>query len=147
MAELIDDGWCFACGKHNPHGLHLTFQPTENGARTTFIAERWHQGYQGMAHGGVVFTLLDETVAYAVVYRYGPAATGDFQARIRRPCPLGVPLEVEAWVVHQRQRMVECQAKITEPGGKVVAEATARFMLNGAPPSAVVPRVDGDAII
>lgn len=129
MPELVDDGWCFACGKHNPHGLHLSFEPTENGARGTFTAERRHQGYQGIAHGGIVFTLLDESIAYAVAFKHGPAATGEFQARIRRPCPIGVPLTMEAWIVRQRQRMVEAQSRITEPDGKVVAEATAKFIL------------------
>jgi len=148
MPELVDDGWCFACGKLNPYGLHLVFKPTESGARATFIAERHHQGYQGIAHGGIVFTLLDESIAYAIAYKYGLGATGEFNARIRRPCPVGVPLTVEAWVIRQRQRLVEAQSRLTDPEGRLIAEASAKFMLS--PEGTSLPashRLDADAII
>ena len=52
---------CFVCGRDNPIGLHLHFQ--DNGvdevtAEFTILPE--FQGYPGIAHGGVIMSILDE---------------------------------------------------------------------------------------
>ncbi|MCL4458991.1 MAG: PaaI family thioesterase [Chloroflexi bacterium] len=86
----VNDGWCFACGPHNPIGLHLNFQPVSDGVATIFTPQRQHQGYQGIMHGGLVATLLDEAVTYAIAHKFGMAVTGELTTRLHRPVPVAL---------------------------------------------------------
>ena len=55
--------WCFACGRLNPCGLKLAFEESDDTYITHFTGEPEHQGYDGIMHGGIVSTLLDEIMA------------------------------------------------------------------------------------
>src|SRR5665213_2147558 len=59
---------CFVCGPDNPRGLRLAFQTNESGEMTAeWIPEPEMEGYQGIVHGGIVSTVLDEAMAKAVL--------------------------------------------------------------------------------
>lgn len=51
---------CFVCGKDNPIGLNITFFKDKDKIRAEFIPESKHQGYKGIVHGGILFSILDE---------------------------------------------------------------------------------------
>jgi hypothetical protein len=66
--ELRVEGNCFACGSRNPQGLHLCFETGPDGC----VAAPWQpspifQGYEGIIHGGIISTVLDEAMAKAVI--------------------------------------------------------------------------------
>ena len=124
--------WCFACGKDNPKGLHLQFEWAEEGSRyqTTFVAGPEHQSYNGLIHGGIVSTLLDEVMGGYVYEKTGhPAFTARLEVRFRQPTPIGVPITVGAVVEKQRGRLYEMRSEVRLPDGTVTAEAQARVML------------------
>ena len=56
---------CFACGKDNPVGLKLKIVKDGDEARGEFIVSEFYQGWRGYVHGGIIFTILDEAMAYA----------------------------------------------------------------------------------
>jgi len=58
-------GNCFVCGEKNPGGLQLSFQIDEEKQtlKTIFVGKPVFQGYDGIVHGGIVSTLLDEAMA------------------------------------------------------------------------------------
>ena len=59
-----DDHMCFACGSHNPHGLHLVFTPHgAHGLRSEYTPTKTYQGYRDRVHGGFLGLLLDEVMA------------------------------------------------------------------------------------
>jgi len=61
MIKQPNSRMCFACGLENPAGLHLHFY--DNGVdevAAEFTIQPDHQGYPGVAHGGVVAAILDE---------------------------------------------------------------------------------------
>jgi acyl-coenzyme A thioesterase PaaI-like protein len=63
---------CFACGVPgtNAHGLGLVFEETPNGARAEFTLPEGFRSYPGFLHGGVVAAVLDETLAYASLFKH-----------------------------------------------------------------------------
>lgn len=128
--RYVDDDWCFGCGHNNPIGLHLEFDATEDGVRAIFVPQRNHQGFRGMLHGGLMMTLLDEAIAWAVTAKYGPGVTGELRTRIRNFGEIGKPLTVVGRVTRKRMRMVEGESAIIDSSGAVVAEAAAKFMLS-----------------
>jgi hypothetical protein len=56
---------CFACGKDNPVGLKLKIVKDGDEARGEFTVSEFYQGWRGYVHGGIIFTILDEAMAYA----------------------------------------------------------------------------------
>ncbi|MGH2486393.1 MAG: PaaI family thioesterase, partial [Ktedonobacterales bacterium] len=53
---------CFACGQRNDIGLRLVFRREGEVIVTEYTPDARYQGFPGVAHGGVIATLLDETM-------------------------------------------------------------------------------------
>lgn len=116
---------CFACGKENPVGLKLRFEKNGDEARSEFIIGEQYQGWRGYVHGGIIFTILDEAMAYA----YWPeikGVTAKTEVRIRQPVPIGVPLTVMGRVIKKTRKLFTANAEITLRDGTVLAESTAQ---------------------
>jgi|SRR5690554_143661 len=125
---LRDDGYCFACGEHNQQGLHLTFTENPDHSITThFTPERNHQGYQGVLHGGIISTLLDEVMAQAFIARQIPAVTAKIEVRFKKTVPLGLHLIATAQIGEEKTRLYTATAKLTNDSGTVYATAKALF--------------------
>lgn len=126
--QLRSDSFCFACGKDNPFGLHLTF--TEEGE--DYVC-RWHpqpqhQGWSAILHGGLVSTVLDETMTWRLVSRGINVVTAELTVRLKAPTPLDQELTIRGRVVGQRRRLYEVEGEIHLPDGTVTATATGKFM-------------------
>ncbi|HEY3379823.1 MAG TPA: PaaI family thioesterase [Armatimonadota bacterium] len=132
--DFVADHMCFACGEDNPIGLKLTFTQDGDAYVTTFIADRVYQGYEGVVHGGILATLLDEIMARYVWVKAGPAATARLEIRYRRPAPTGCPIEVRGWITAERRngRVFETAAVARLADGAILAEATGLVMRTGA---------------
>jgi acyl-coenzyme A thioesterase PaaI-like protein len=63
---------CFVCRKNDPNGLQLSFEIDEERKilKSTFIASPTFQGRDGIVHGGIISTLLDEAMA-KLIYELG----------------------------------------------------------------------------
>jgi acyl-coenzyme A thioesterase PaaI-like protein len=119
---------CFGCGTENPIGLHLKFR-RENGARAEFEPRPEYQGWDDTLHGGILLTMLDETLAYAALFEVGPAVTAEIAARIRRPAPLDRRYRLHGEVIKVRLGMIQARATIADDEGRVYAEASGKFMV------------------
>ena len=120
---------CFGCGTENPIGLRLRFERVDGGARAEFRPRPELQGWDGMLHGGIILTMLDETLAYATLFAVGPAVTATIEARLRRPAPLDQVYTLFGQVVRSRLGMVQARGQITDPNGQLIAEAEGKFMI------------------
>lgn len=128
----VDDGRCFACGPDNEIGLQLRFERSgEDGVRATTELRPQFQGWQGIAHGGVALSLLDEAMAHAAGAAGHRGVTASMNARFRKPVPLGVPLEIEGRVKWTRRNVLELEARVLDPSGTVLVEAEGRFVSQG----------------
>ncbi len=124
--EFVADQMCFACGRDNPFGLHLTFRDEGDMSVTTFVSVAAHQGYKGIVHGGLMATVLDEVMVRFVWQKYGSAATAKLEVRYRHPAPTETPIEVRGWITAVRHggRAFETAAEARLADGTVLAEAT-----------------------
>lgn len=125
MGLEIRHEWCFGCGKKNPIGMKLEFSEQEGRYSTTFMPRREHQGYDGIMHGGLVSTLLDEVMAGYIHQQGLNAVTARLEVRFRQPTPIGQLLTATAKVVSQRGNMYEVRGEIALPDGTVTAEGKA----------------------
>lgn len=121
---------CFACGAHNAYGLQLVFQQEGDAVTTEFTADLRYQGFPGVVHGGIVATLLDETLERVASLEGRWLMTGRIAVRFRRAVPIERPLRVVARAVDSRARMLVASATMTlaDQPGVVVAEAQGTFL-------------------
>lgn len=123
---------CFGCGPDNPIGLKLRFQTEEESVVCHFNLSDLYAGYPGFMHGGVIFSVLDEAMGWAV-YRLCSgilAITAKAEVRFLRPAPTGENLRVSAAVVSRERKLVTAKAAITRLNGTVVAESTATMVVS-----------------
>ncbi|HJW22207.1 MAG TPA: PaaI family thioesterase [Candidatus Limnocylindrales bacterium] len=124
---------CFACGELNEQGLRLVLHVTADGCWTeTTLAPRF-QGWESVAHGGIVTTLLDEVMAWSVIGRGTWGVTARISVAFRRPVPVGRPIRAEGVVVEDRRRTIRTSGRVLDAGtGEILAEGEGTFV--AAPP-------------
>jgi acyl-coenzyme A thioesterase PaaI-like protein len=120
---------CFVCGPQNAKGLQLRF---EMGADGEAIA-RWKpdsafEGAEGIIHGGIVSTVLDEAMSKAIAARGWKAFTCELRVRLRRHVTTGGTFTIRGWVVEKRKRRVLAEALLAGPEGDEYAHAWASFL-------------------
>mgnify|MGYP001277461808 FL=1 len=85
-----DDGHnCFVCGPHNAIGLRVKFQLDGDVCRGEFTPGRDHCGYDGITHGGILFSLLDDVMANWLYLKGLRCVTAKCEIRYRNPLPVG----------------------------------------------------------
>ncbi len=122
------DEYCFACGEKNPIGLHLSFNFDGEKITTKKILPKEFQGYDGTAHGGILSTMLDETMCKFISAKYNEkAVTGRLEIRYKYPTPVEQELKITAWQENQRKNIISMRSTVETQDGVVTAEATAKF--------------------
>ncbi|MDQ3613018.1 MAG: PaaI family thioesterase [Chloroflexota bacterium] len=128
--NIDTDHNCFGCGRLNQHGLRLSFVPHERGGvRTEFTPAARFEGYDGMVHGGVISTVLDEVMAWSLYRQETWAVTGELTVRYRSPIRVGEATCAIGWMTGRRGRRIEMAGEIVRASDAVVlARATAVFV-------------------
>jgi acyl-coenzyme A thioesterase PaaI-like protein len=129
-AGLQDDKYCFACGPENPAGLKMRVEYEEECAVCRITLARHYQGWAEIAHGGIVCTLLDEIMAYAVLGFIGQGVTANMSTRFRKPVPLQKPVVAKGWVKERKGRKAVAQGEIRSADeGTLLAQAEATWII------------------
>ena len=121
---------CYACGLRNMAGLRLVFWQEGDEIVTEFTAEPHLQGFPGVVHGGILATLLDETLSRTAAGEGRWMMTGRLDVRYRSPAPVGRLLRVTARTLSSRARMVHAQGEIrlADDPTAIFAEARGVFL-------------------
>ena len=124
IAATYDE--CFVCGKKNPGGLRLSFQidREKQTMKTTFIASPVFQGYDGIVHGGILSTLLDEVMTKLSFELGYHTVTGSLEVKFRKPAPILKPLLVYGEITEAKGRIVKAKAHISREDGTILATGT-----------------------
>jgi acyl-coenzyme A thioesterase PaaI-like protein len=124
---------CFACGELNEHGLHLELHADAQGCWTEVTLDPRFQGWESVAHGGIVATLLDEVMAWSVIGRDTWGVTARLNVAFRRPIVIGQRLRAEGWVTEASRRMFRTAGHVLDAAtGDVLATGEGAFV--AAPP-------------
>jgi uncharacterized protein (TIGR00369 family) len=120
---------CFGCGQANPLGLRLQFLQAPDGSvvcPATIGAS--FEGPPGYLHGGIIATLLDESMSKAVRSKGLTAMTRHMEIDYRRPIPSGAPIRLEARVVRNEGRKHWTEASVLNNEGTALAQAKGLFV-------------------
>ena len=104
---------CFGCGEANEHGLQLEFFLADDGTVVcpVSIPDRF-EGHPGFLHGGIIATLLDETMSKALRARGLTAMTRHLEVDYRRPVPSCAPIRLEGRIMRDEGRKHFVEATI-----------------------------------
>ncbi|MCO6450378.1 MAG: PaaI family thioesterase [Caldilineales bacterium] len=122
---------CFVCGIENPSGLHAHFyQIDETTCMGRFLPDNNHQGYPGRLHGGVMASMMDETLGRSVWGARGTdwGVTAELTIRYKAPVPLGQMLTVVGRVTEERRRFFAAEGELLLADGTVAATAEGKFV-------------------
>jgi len=130
---VLDPHHCFACGELNEHGLQLVLHTDEGRCWTELSLDRRFQGWDGIAHGGIVATILDEVMAWALIDRDAWGVTARMDIAFRGPVRLETPIRGEGWVLEARRRLLTTEGRIVDiETGAVLATAAATYVAAAA---------------
>jgi uncharacterized protein (TIGR00369 family) len=126
---LLSPHNCFACGTLNVHGLHLDLHAGGDRCWTDLVLSDRFEGWEGIAHGGILCTILDEVMAWALVEHDLWGVTARMTVDFKRPVLIGRPIHAEGRVVEARRRLVTAEGRIEDPGdGTLLATATGTYV-------------------
>jgi len=122
---------CFGCGRDNPIGVALRLEWDGEKARALFVPKEMYAGFEGVIHGGIVCTLLDEAMWWAIAAQERKCTvTAEMKVQFHRPVITGESYTVEGWVKdHPRSRIYVAVARVLNQGGRVCAQSEARFVV------------------
>jgi len=105
---------CFACGELNEHGLRLELHTDASGCRTALILDPRFQGWEDVAHGGILCTILDEVMAWSVIGQGTWGVTARMTVDFRRPVPVGRAIRAEGRVAQASRRLFRTTGRIVD---------------------------------
>ena len=120
---------CFACGTLNTHGMQLEIHIEEGRSWTELRLEQRFEGWEGIAHGGILCTILDEVMAWSLVGADNWGVTARLAVDFKRPVPVDRTIRAEGWVTEMRRRLVTTAGSIVDVAdGTLLASADALYV-------------------
>lgn len=120
---------CIVCGPDHPHGLRISFNASPDGA----VSAEWTptsewEGFEGIIHGGIISTVMDEAMSKAVAATQSQALTGELRVRFRSHVESGKTYRIRGWITERKKRLLKTEAALTTPEGEERAHAWAAFV-------------------
>ncbi|MBA3272413.1 MAG: hypothetical protein H0T11_00875 [Chthoniobacterales bacterium] len=131
LLELPHTSGCLVCGRDNPHGLKMSlFVDSDTGVVTTeFIPRAEHIGFEGVIHGGVLATVLDEAMVWAATWsgrRF--CFCGELMLRFKKPLSVGERVLVESRVEFSRPKLIQTMGTMRSPSGGIIAAGEGKYV-------------------
>jgi len=105
---------CFACGELSEIGLHLQLKLTVGRCMTELVLPRQFEGWEGVIHGGILCTILDEVMAWSLVERDNWGVTAKMSIQFKKPALVGRRVRAEGWMVEDRRRIHRTAGRIVD---------------------------------
>ena len=125
---VVDPHHCFVCGELNERGLRTTIFATTGLAWTELTLGPDLVGWSDKAHGGILATLLDELMGWALFEHDCWGVTAELTVRFLRPVDVSHRLRVEGEVVEATRRLFRTRGRILDEDGALLATAEGRYV-------------------
>ena len=120
---------CFACGTLNEHGLQLDLHVEPQRAWAELVYDKRFEGWDGIAHGGILATVLDEVMAWSLAGEDNWGMTARMSIDFRKPVEVGQAIRADGWITKSRRRLVETEGRIVDTAtGTVLVTATGLYL-------------------
>jgi acyl-coenzyme A thioesterase PaaI-like protein len=120
---------CFACGELNEIGLHLELKFGPDKCHVELAIPNLYEGWEGLVHGGIVCTILDEVMAWALIDHDNWGVTARMSVDFKRPVMVEQAIRAEGWIVENKRRIQRTAGYIVDAAsGLVLATAEATYV-------------------
>jgi acyl-coenzyme A thioesterase PaaI-like protein len=121
---------CFVCGIENPAGLRLDLATDQRMVETRFQFRRELCGFKETVHGGLIATVLDEVMVWAVGVGAGQLSyCGELTVRYQQPTPPRTEVVARGELVeNKRGRLFFAKAALYDAAGNLLAESTGKYL-------------------
>jgi acyl-coenzyme A thioesterase PaaI-like protein len=127
----VEANRCFVCGPGNARGLNVRFRIEDGICRAECTPGPEHIGYEGVTHGGIVFSLLDDVMANWLWLQGHKCFTARADIRYRAALPAETAVRVEGRLVKRKGRLAQMAGALWRVDtGELIAEATGSFMID-----------------
>ncbi len=125
-----DGHHCFACGTDNPIGLNLNFYRVGDAVGTDITLGQNHEGWQDIVHGGIISTLLDEVMSWAIMYsKKTYLVTRKMDIKYVRNVAVGTPLTVTGRLVDDSAPpRIRARGEIRDGQGRLLVRSNGEFV-------------------
>jgi len=130
MFKLPHTKSCFVCGLNNPLGLKLDFETDGQIVRARFAPRPEHVGFSETIHGGIISTVLDEAMVWAVGVRTKRFAyCAELNVRFLQPARPHEELIVVAELMdNRRNKLFHAKAELQNARGAAAAISTGKYL-------------------
>jgi uncharacterized protein (TIGR00369 family) len=121
---------CFACGTDNPIGLNLQFYQIGEAVCTDIALDKVYEGWEGMVHGGIISTLIDEVMSWTIMYSKKVfLVTRNMNIKYVKPVMIGTPLRVKGRLVDDSEPpRIKASAEIRDHDGRLLVKGSGEFV-------------------
>ncbi|MDX9692354.1 MAG: PaaI family thioesterase [Acholeplasmataceae bacterium] len=122
---------CFVCGIDNQAGLHTHFYELENGHLLgQFKGHEIHQSYPSRMHGGIISSLLDETIGRSIqsIDESVWGVTVELTVKFLKPVPLDEELWAVGYITSNKRLLFEGEGYLCTPNHEVLASCKAKYL-------------------
>ncbi len=93
--------------------------------------DRRFEGWEGIVHGGILCTILDEVMAWALVGEDNWGVTARMAVEFKRPVEVAMPIRAEGWITRSRRRVVDTAGHIVDADDRLRAGHRDRRLRRG----------------
>ncbi len=128
MKEIKRYKNCFVCGEKNSGGLKAKFYFDGEKAISEIVATDNFEGYNGIYHGGVISSMLDEIMIKAILAQDIMAVTAEMTLKFKKPVIIGTKLRFTGWIVSQKGRLILTEGELIDNHDTLYATATGKYL-------------------
>ncbi len=150
MSNKISSKWklpqndfynCYGCSQKNVRGLKLRFWYTDDRCLSYYTIPSDFCGFNGIAHGGVIATILDEVAAWTIIthlFRFG--ITLQSLIKYLKPVQTDVEIIIEGKIVDNDGTNVNIISTISSKKDIVLAKAESKWLI---PTNSTIAKIMG----
>jgi len=130
LKEIISrDAHCFGCGQKNPHGLKMRFYADDATIYSWPKVPDYLCGWDGIVHGGVLSTILDEIMSWSAIYNlHRVVMTKTMTVDFVKPVYIADELRVEGRVIeHTNKNEVIVEGRVYKEDNVLCAQSRGTF--------------------
>ena len=129
MSDIIleNNDMCFGCGKNNKCGLKLVPEYKEDHTECEIIFEEIYQGWKNIVHGGIISTVMDETMFFEMQRNKHYGVTYLINVKFKKPAIVGEKYVCKAYLKKEKGHLIYLNSILTNSKNEKIAIAKATF--------------------
>ena len=133
MKILSSFRYGYVCGQDNPIGLKIKVFEESGKVYAEFLPMENHQGYKGIVHGGILFSIMDEVMSRAAMIAVNSLTlTVEINIKYRKKAVMGKKILFSAKMLKKSGKIIETEGKAFYENDKIIAEAKGKFFITPA---------------